>query len=1395
MNSVSPEYPDPAWYQPWRWPLLHRVYAMVVVMTVLVIMAKLLPAAESLRGISGYLPLHTLLEALAVFVSLQIFTVGWHAHHRGVAGQNLFISCAFLGVAILDFSHAMSYAGMPDFITPSSPEKAIDFWLAARSLAVTALLIVAIKPWYSLVSRSSRFLVLALVLSFVAVVHWLFLLHHDWLPATFVPGKGLTPFKISYEYVLVLLSVATALVFWQRRNDQALFNGPWLFAAACAMALSEFLFTLYADVTDIYNLLGHLYKVAAYFFLYRGIFLATIDRPYEQLHEMQSRLQATLDALPDLLFEIDGEGRYLDYHSPHEELLAAPPAQLIGRTIHEILPAAAVVVCMDAMREAEAHGYSNGKQIQLNLPDGATHWFELSVSRKPNSSGKAAHYIVLSRDITMRKQTEASLDRLGKMYSALSQCNQAMMRSGSEAELFPIICRNAVRYGGMRMAWISWLDEDGKTVRPIASYGEGTEYLQEILVSLDPDSPYGNGPTGIAMREDRPYWCQDFHTDEATNAWRLNGERYGWVSSASLPLHRKGVAVGALTVYAPEVGAFDEALQSLLLEMTMDIDYALEVFMGEKMRVQAESELDSSRQLLQTVIDTAPMRVFWKNKDLRYMGCNPLFAQDAGKDSPHDLIGKDDFDMTWREQAELYRSDDRRVMETGEAQLFFDEPQNTPEGGQIWLRTSKVPLRNKAQEVIGVLGVYEDITEHKLAEQRLLSESKVRKQMMEALPGVFYMLDENEHMLMWNNNFERFTQRSGGELAKISPLDLFIQKDKGRVAMAIANTFESGEASIEATFLAKDGTQLDYYLTGLRIELDGKPVLVGIGVDIGERKRAEASLTMLSLAVEQSANSIVITDLAANIEYANTAFTKVTGYSLDEVKGSNPRLLQSGKTPAATYQDMWETLSAGKTWRGELINLRKDGSEYTESAMISPVRGADGKVKNYLAVKENITERKLAESQIQQLAYFDQLTGLPNRRLLVDRFAFAHSLAQRNGEQLAVLYLDLDHFKNINDSLGHTVGDAVLKEIAQRLSAMLREGDVVSRQGGDEFILVLPGTDADGAGLVATNIIAAIFEPCHIEHYELSITPSIGIAIYPEDGEDFETLAKNADAAMYQVKQENRNGYRFFTAQMQAHSARTLLLSNGLRHALERNELFLQYQPQMSIRDGHIVGAEALLRWQHPELGLISPAEFISIAEDSGQIIAIGAWVLRTAVQQMKEWMDLNMPPMVMAVNLSAVQFRHAGLTEMVTAVLDEVGLPHECLELELTEAVAMDDPQSAVAVMDKLHERGIRMSIDDFGTGYSSLSYLKRFKVYKLKIDQSFVRDITVDAEDKAIVTAIINLANSLGMQTIAEGVETAGQLAYLRSQGCDEVQGYHFSKPLSPLHFVAYVHKLGEI
>lgn len=443
-------------------------------------------------------------------------------------------------------------------------------------------------------------------------------------------------------------------------------------------------------------------------------------------------------------------------------------------------------------------------------------------------------------------------------------------------------------------------------------------------------------------------------------------------------------------------------------------------------------------------------------------------------------------------------------------------------------------------------------------------------------------------------------------------------------------------------------------------------------------------------------------------------------------------------------------------------------------------KSAAGEDPRFVLLTRDITQHKQAEEKIRQLANFDPLTGLPNRVLLADRCNLALSAAHRNGTPLALMFLDLDHFKNVNDSLGHRVGDQLLVALGERLKAGVRDQDTISRLGGDEFIVVLPETDAAGAAHVADKLLQSASVPFEIEQHELTVTPSIGIALFPNDGLDFDMLSRCADAAMYRAKRDGRNNYRFFTTAMQARSERALALENALRRALEREQLQLHYQPQVSLQDGSIVGAEALLRWTHPELGAVSPAEFIPVAETSGLILPIGEWVLRTAVQQLKTWMAAGMAPITVAVNLSSVQFRHANLPELVTTILEEARLPAHLLELELTEGVAMTDPLGAIAVMNNLHERGVRMSIDDFGTGYSSLSYLKKFQVYKLKIDQSFVRDITEDPDDKAIVGAIIGMAASLGMQTIAEGVETEGQLEFLKKNGCTEVQGYYFSRPL---------------
>ncbi len=433
-----------------------------------------------------------------------------------------------------------------------------------------------------------------------------------------------------------------------------------------------------------------------------------------------------------------------------------------------------------------------------------------------------------------------------------------------------------------------------------------------------------------------------------------------------------------------------------------------------------------------------------------------------------------------------------------------------------------------------------------------------------------------------------------------------------------------------------------------------------------------------------------------------------------------------------------------------------------------------------LGIARDITKRRENEQRIEVLESFDSLTGLPNKTMLRSHVEHDISIAKRKQESLAILFLDADHFKHINDTLGHGVGDTLLIEVAKRLKQALRQEDTLSRQGGDEFVIVLPGIKADGAAHVAKKLLSAIEEPIKLDTHELVITASIGISMYPSDGVDMETLFKCADAAMYLAKQNGRNNYRFYTAEIQAHSSRVLMLENALRYAHMRGELSLHYQPQISLKSGKIIGLEALLRWKHPELGDISPSEFIPIAEESGQILLIGEWVLRTASNRMKQWIDMGFGVMPIAVNLSAVQFHHEHLSALVETVINEARLPASCLELELTESVAAQNPERAIETMNILADKGIRLSIDDFGTGYSSLSYLKRFRVHKLKIDQSFIRDILQDDDDKAIVSTIITLAKSLGLKTIAEGVESKEHVDFLVEQGCDEAQGYYFSKPL---------------
>ncbi|WP_263833157.1 bifunctional diguanylate cyclase/phosphodiesterase [Sulfurospirillum oryzae] len=547
----------------------------------------------------------------------------------------------------------------------------------------------------------------------------------------------------------------------------------------------------------------------------------------------------------------------------------------------------------------------------------------------------------------------------------------------------------------------------------------------------------------------------------------------------------------------------------------------------------------------------------------------------------------------------------------------------------------------------------------------------------------------------------------------------------------------------------------------------------------GEKNRLERQLKVLLDAVP---DLIWLKDPNGFYLFCNRAFERLYGAKEKEIVGKSDydfvdrQLADFFRTHDVLAMDAQEP-----TRNEEELHFKEDGYSGLFETIKAPVYDKNSELLGVLGISRDITARKENEERIQKLEYFDPLTNLPNKLQLRIRLEHDLNIVQRQNEQLAVLFIDFDHFKNINDTLGHTIGDDLLVKVSKRLTPLLRPVDTLSRQGGDEFVAILPSVSADDAAHIAKKFLQAIELPIRLDNNELIITASIGIALFPDDGADIDTLFRCADAAMYLAKQNGRNNYRFFTAEIQSKSARILSLENALRYAHTRGELSLHYQPQISLCDGKIVGVEALIRWHHPEFGMISPVEFIPIAEESGQILLIGEWVMRTAATMMKQWIDMGFAAMSVSVNLSAVQFHHAHLSKLVSTILDEVNLPAHYFEIELTESATAQNPLHAIETMNELSQKGIRLSIDDFGTGYSSLSYLKRFKVYKLKIDQSFIRDISIDPEDREIVKTIIALGKSLGLKTIAEGVETKEQLDYLKEQGCDEAQGYYFSKPLN--------------
>ncbi|KRB89115.1 sensor domain-containing protein [Noviherbaspirillum sp. Root189] len=708
----------------------------------------------------------------------------------------------------------------------------------------------------------------------------------------------------------------------------------------------------------------------------------------------------------------------------------------------------------------------------------------------------------------------------------------------------------------------------------------------------------------------------------------------------------------------------------------------------------------------------------------------------------------------------------------------------TPDGHRhVELKIAITPA--KPDKVFLVMA--QDITERIRSQEEL---KRFRMALDSSIDAVYLIDHELMRFIDANKTALSTLGYSYEELMQLGPQDLKpdpgeFDKIQRRFNEVIQSEHKTG--TIETLHQRKDGKRLPVEVYMRAFMSEGRQLLVAVVRDITARIKAEAVLRdseqRFRVAFNQAAVGLAHVSPDGRWLMVNKKLCEIVGYTQSELLGMR-------------FQDVTHPDDVGTDWAlarrmiaGEIDEKsrekryrHKNGYYIWVNLTSSMVRSDSGNPKYYSTVVEDISRRKQIEEELLHLANHDALTSLPNRSLLLDRLSQALVFAERSEEQVAVMLIDLDRFKNINDSLGHDAGDKIIMEIARRLSASVRAGDTIARLGGDEFVIIRPDVVKDDAvAILAQQILEDLSRPLMVQGHEFYPTGSIGISMYPKDGSDGQTLLKNADTAMYRAKDAGRNNFQFYAHEMNSRALDRLKLESGLRRALERNEFVVHYQPQMDIASGRIIGAEALLRWEPPGQAMVFPSDFIPIAEEAGLIVQIGEWVLRTACTQKKAWHDAGITaPLKVAVNLSARQFKHQDIVKVVSHVLEQTGCRPDWLELEITESVVMENPEAAAATLHKLSDMGVHLSIDDFGTGYSSLSYLKRFPINSLKIDRSFVRDITTDADDAAIAKAVIALAHSLKMRVIAEGVETAEQLAFLREQQCDEMQGYLLSRPV---------------
>ncbi len=822
--------------------------------------------------------------------------------------------------------------------------------------------------------------------------------------------------------------------------------------------------------------------------------------------------------------------------------------------------------------------------------------------------------------------------------------------------------------------------------------------------------------------------------------------------------------------------AMNDAVRQKIAQIN-EINASLEQKISER-----TAELAASEQESRTLIENSPDIIARYDRDCRRIYVNAAFGE-VVEGGTKALLGRKPSEYPGGAESGVYEERIGEVFSSGRS-AHFEMEWLDKEGREICSHIRLSPEFDLYGNVATVLGISRDITDLKASQKAILLESQKFETLLHAAGDGIHILDLSGNVLQANESFCRMLGYTPDEVigmnvakwdAHFSPEEL---KERVPALMTKSVTFESRHRKC-------DGEIIDVEINTVGVEISGQKMLFCSSRDITARKQLDESRRMASLIYQGSAEAVLITDEENNIVDVNPAFTHLTGYTREEVLGRNPRLLQSGRHDKAFYEEMWRAILEKDRWQGELRGLSKDGSVHIMLTNISVIRHADGSIYRHVAQYFDITDRKQNEELIWKQANYDTLTGLPNRRLFLDRLEQETRKSKRSGLPLALLFIDLDRFKEINDTLGHAKGDMLLVEAAGRIRGCVRETDVVSRLGGDEFTIILAEY---GEHLhierIAQDIIHALSRRFELEGDSAYVSASIGITLYPDDAGNLEELIKHADQAMYSAKAQGRNRFSYFTPSLQIEAQEKLMLTNELRQALSRKELEVYYQAIVEMTDERVVKAEALLRWKHPKLGMVSPAAFIPLAEESGLILEIGEWVFDEVISSILNWQARFGRIIQVSVNNSPIQFEKAARHSWMER-LEKSGLPAKSINVEITEGLLIKDSASVKLQLVELRNRGIEVSIDDFGTGFSALSYLKEFDIDYLKIDKSFVSNLTEDRNDRALTEAIIQMAHQLGIKTIAEGVETEAQRDLLISAGCDLAQGFFYSLPVPAIEF----------